>query len=50
MLGEHGGGTLLLNQIVPSINFQLRLQMWRRVKVLAVLSGTPALKMKDFIN
>lgn len=37
LLGQHGGGGLLLDQVVPAVNLQLGFQVRRRVQVFTVL-------------
>lgn len=44
LLSQHGCGGLLLDQVVPPIDLQLGLQVWRRVKVFTVLTGAASLR------
>lgn len=43
LLRQHGGGRLLLDQVVTPVDLQLGLEMGRRVEVLAVLPRAAAL-------
>lgn len=43
LLRQHGGGRLLLDQVVPPVDLQLCLEVGRRVEVLAVLPRAAAL-------
>lgn len=47
LLCQHGCRGLLLDQVVPPIDLQLGLQVWRRVKVLTVLTGAASLRTED---
>lgn len=46
LLGQHRCCGLLLDEVVASVDFQLRLQMRWWVKVLTVLSRTPTLQQE----
>ena len=43
LLGQHGH-VLLLDQVIPAVDLQLRLQVGGRVQVLTILSGASALQ------
>lgn len=49
LLSQHGRRRLLLDQVVAAVDLQLGFQMRWRVKVLAVLSRTPALESERHI-
>lgn len=48
LLGQHGCSRLLLDQVVPSIDLQLTLQVRWRVQVFTVIPWTPTLKCKPW--
>lgn len=47
LLGQHGCRGLLLDQVVPPVDLQLGLQVWRRVKVFTVLTGAASLRTEE---
>lgn len=46
LLSQHGGGGLLLDEVIPPVDLQLGLQVSGRVEVFAVLSRAAALSRK----
>lgn len=44
LLGQHGGCSLLLDQVVPAVYLQLGLEMRRRMQVLTVITCTASLR------
>lgn len=47
LLSQHSCCGLLLDQVVPPVDLQLGLQVWRRVKVFTVLPGAASLSTED---
>ena len=44
LLGQHGGCCLLLDQVVPAVDLQLRLEVRRGVQIFTVVTRAAALQ------